>query len=98
MNFRFHPEAEIELNNAVEYYEESQEHLGLEFAQEVYATIHRIMDFPQAWQSMTTTTRRCLTNRFPFGIIYTVIEQEIIIIAVMHLNKEPDYWKKRAKA
>ena len=97
MNFRFHPEAEIELNNAIDYYEESQEHLGLEFAQEVYATIHLIIDFPEAWQPMTTTTRRCLTNRFPFGIIYTTIEQEMIIIAVMHLNKKPDYWKKRIK-
>ena len=47
---------------------------------------------------MTTTTRRCLTNRFPFGIIYTIIEQDIIIVAVMHLNKQPDYWKKRTKA
>ena len=34
MNFRFHPEAEVELNDAIDYYEESQEHLGLEFAQE----------------------------------------------------------------
>ena len=45
MNFRFHPEAEVELNDDIDYYEESQEHLGLEFAQEVYATIHRIIDF-----------------------------------------------------
>jgi hypothetical protein len=38
MNFRFHQEAEIEFNSAVVYYEESQEHLGLEFAQEVLFT------------------------------------------------------------
>lgn len=46
MNLRFHPEAETELNSAVDYYEETQENLGLEFAQEVCATIHRIIDFP----------------------------------------------------
>ena len=44
---------------------------------------------------MTETTRRCLTNRFPFGIVYTLKDGTIVIVAVMHLNREPDYWKKR---
>ena len=37
----FHPEAEIEFNNAIDYYEEYREGLGLEFASEVYETIHK---------------------------------------------------------
>lgn len=95
MNFRFHPEAETEFNDAIDYYEESQEDLGLEFAKEVYAAIHRIIDYPSAWQLMTKTTRRCFTNRFPFGVIYTEAGGEIIIITVIHLRKKPNYWKKR---
>jgi len=70
-------------------------HLGLEFAQEIYATIHRVVDFPNAWQIMTTKTRRCLTNRFPFGIVYQIRNNEIIIIAIMHQNQKPFYWKNR---
>jgi len=96
MTFRFHPEAEIELNDAVDYYESCQKHLGLEFAREIYASIHRIIDFPDAWHPMTPTTRRCLVNRFPFGIIYTHKENEIIILAVMHLHQKPGYWKRRS--
>jgi len=95
MNFRFHPDAEAELINAINYYEESRENLGLEFAEEVYATIQRITEFPQAWRRMTETTRRCLTNRFPYGVVYMIGIEEIVIIAVMHLKKEPGYWKKR---
>ncbi|WP_292656489.1 type II toxin-antitoxin system RelE/ParE family toxin [Nitratifractor sp.] len=95
MNFKFHPEVEAELNAAIDYYEERQENLGLEFAQEVYAAIHRIIGFPEAWQRMTETTRRCLTNRFPFSIVYTLKDGTIVIVAVMHLNREPGYWKKR---
>jgi plasmid stabilization system protein ParE len=96
MNFRFHPDAEIEFNHAIDYYEECQKHLGLEFAQEVYATIHRIIDFPDAWQPMTDKTRRCLTNRFPFGIVYQHLNNEIIIIAIMHQHQKPSYWKNRS--
>jgi plasmid stabilization system protein ParE len=95
MNFSFHPEAEREFNYAIDYYENIQEKLGLEFAQEVFITIQRIIDYPLAWQSMTPQTRRCLTSRFPFGVIYQITEKEIIIIAVMHLNKKPGYWEKR---
>jgi len=96
MTFRFHPDAELELNVAIDYYEECQEHLGLEFAQEIYVTIHRIIDFPNAWQPMTSKTRRCLTNRFPFGVIYQILDNEIIIIAIMHQNQKPFYWKNRS--
>lgn len=64
MTFRFHPDAELELNFTIDYYEECQERLGLEFAQEIYSTIHRMIDFPNAWQPMTPKTRQCLTNRF----------------------------------
>ena len=70
MIYSFHPEAEIELNISVDYYEECQQNLGLEFANEVYRTIQRILSFPNAWQTLDKDIRRCLTNRFPFGIIY----------------------------
>ncbi|MDD3769282.1 type II toxin-antitoxin system RelE/ParE family toxin [Sulfuricurvum sp. IAE1] len=96
MNFRFHPDAEIEFNHAIDYYEECQKNLGLEFAQEVYATIHRIIDFPDAWQPITEQTRRCLTNRFPFGIVYQKRNNEIIIIAIMHQHQKPFYWSNRS--
>jgi hypothetical protein len=95
MNYYFHPEAEVELNISVDYYEECQENLGLEFANEVYKTIQRILQFPNAWQILDKDIRRCLTNRFPFGIIYYQKDNEIIILAVMQLNRKPNYWKER---
>ena len=39
MKFFFHPEAELEFFNAIEYYEESEIGLGYDFALEVYTTI-----------------------------------------------------------
>jgi hypothetical protein len=34
---------------------------------------------------------------FPYGIVYKTAREEIFIIAVMNLSREPDYWKDRAK-
>ena len=97
MKFSFHPNAESELNDAIDYYNQIQEGLGLEFAKEVYLTIENIMSYPMAWTVLSKNTRRCLLNRFPFGVIYQVQSGEIIIIALMHLNRKPGYWKKRKK-
>lgn len=97
MSYSFHPDAKRELFEAINYYEECKDGLGLEFAKEVYSTIQRIIRFPEAWSKLSKNTRRCLANRFPYGVIYQRADDEIIIIAVMQLNKEPDYWKKRLK-
>ena len=95
MKFSFHPDAEKEFFDAIDYYEECRANLGLEFADEVYSTIQRIIQFPNAWHPMGDDIRRCLTNRFPYGIIYYKKDDEIIILAVMQLNRKPDYWKDR---
>ena len=96
MKFLFHPEAEQELNQAVDYYNNCQPSLGLDFLREVYISIKNILAYPHAWTQLSKNTRRCLTNRFPFGIIYQVNHNCIYIIAIMQLNRKPDYWQQRA--
>jgi len=95
MKYHFHPDAELELNASIDYYQKCKEHLGLEFADEVFRTIQRILEFPTAWQKLDGDIRRCLTNRFPFGVIYYQKNSDIIILAVMQLNRKPNYWKNR---
>jgi hypothetical protein len=97
MNYFFHPAAEIELNEAIDYYNKCQDGLGLEFAKEAYSAIQNILSFPQAWTPLSKNTRRCLINRFPYSIIYQVADNQIFIIALMQLNRRPEYWKKRTE-
>jgi len=97
MKYSFHPYARKEFNEAIEYYNECQQNLGLEFAKEVYNSIQLILSFPSAWSPFSRSTRRCMINRFPYGIIYQQNKDEIHIIAVMQLNKEPTYWHERIK-
>mgnify|MGYP000586728150 CR=1 FL=1 len=95
MMFRFHPAAEDELNQAADYYEDQQTGLGLEFVEEVYLTIQRIVEFPQAWTSLSKKSRRCMTNRFPYQVIYSIREESILILAIGHLHRKPGYWQER---
>ncbi len=87
--------AEIELKESVEFLNGQSEGLGFEFANEVKRTIKRVTDFPEAWTKLSPNSRRARTNRFPYGIIYSHTEDEILIIAIMHLHRDPEYWKER---
>jgi plasmid stabilization system protein ParE len=97
MRYLFHPLAVAELNDAIDYYEELQSGLGFEFAKEIFSSIQRIIEFPTAWSSLSHNTRRCLVNRFPYGIIYQVLNNEVLIVAVMQLNRKPSYWEDRGE-
>ncbi len=97
MMYTFHPEAYIELNHSVEFYEKQQINLGLEFLEEVYLTIYRIIEFPQASSKQSKNTRKCLINRFPFAVIYQIKQNEIFIVAITHMARKPGYWKERIK-
>ena len=95
MNPAFHPEAEAELNQAIDHYEEIEPGLGYDFVIEIYSTIQRSVIFPKAWPVVEGEIRRSLTRRFPYGILYTEEQAGIYIVAVMNLHRHPDYWKHR---
>lgn len=62
MSFYFHPEAEAELQDAINYYAD---------------------------------IRRSLVSRFPYGVLYSEVDNKIHILAVMNLHRQPDCWKQR---
>jgi len=95
MMISFHPDVVEELNAAVDYYENLAEGLGVEFADEVFSGIELISRFPEAWSDLSSGFRRCLIRRFPYGLIYRKDNDEIYILAIMQMNREPGYWKSR---
>ena len=104
MNYSFHPQARQELVEAINYYNECGSGLGYIFMEEVQASIDRIMRHPAGlsnsaiaddWSKLSKNTRRCLTRRFPYGVIYQEIDGDILIIAIMHSKRKPGYWEDR---
>ncbi len=95
MKVKFLLPARREFIEAVKYYEQQRPGLGKDFRDQVYAAIERITAFPDGWHLLRDDIRRCQTQRFPYGVIYTVESGELIIIAVAHLHRQPDYWRSR---
>lgn len=95
MKIVFSEAAKIEFEEAINYYNEKSPELGTRFENEVKKTISRILSFVDSYPKFSANTRRALTDRFPYGIIYSYTQDEIIVIAVMHLHRKPGYWKSR---
>ncbi len=95
MTFRFHEAAEPEIEAAIDFYERQQVGLGFRFFSEIEDALRLISENPLAWERMDEQTHRCLTNRFPYAVIYRVKSDHIRILAVMHLRRNPNCWKGR---
>lgn len=97
MKIEFLPPARAELTDAISYYNTQSEGLGYEFAAEIKRTLGRIAQYPDAWFKLSKRTRRCRTKRFPYGAIYQMREDTLLIVAIMHLSREPESWKSRLR-
>lgn len=88
-------EAEQEMLEAVFYYQSKASGLGVDYLSEIERAVEAISESPYTWPILEGELRRRLVRRFPFGVIYRIDPDEIVVIAVAHLCKKPGYWKKR---
>jgi len=98
MNIEFLEAAQAELDEAFNWYETQQRDLGRQFLTEFDAAVRRISAYPASYALFEGDVRRCLIKRFPYGILYGVNADTIIIIAVAHLHRKPNYWVTRVSS
>ncbi|MBW4623343.1 MAG: type II toxin-antitoxin system RelE/ParE family toxin [Cyanosarcina radialis HA8281-LM2] len=95
MKYVFHPEALTEYAEAVQYYAQQRSEVAQSFIDAVEEAVYQIRESPTRWSILDEDVRRCLTSKFPYGILYTVETDYILILAVMHCSRQPGYWKNR---
>jgi plasmid stabilization system protein ParE len=84
--------ARLELRDATVFYELELPGLGRQFKEEVKKAILRVVAYPEAWSIERNEVRKCILHRFPYKILYSVEEDHILIIAIAHQHRKPDYW------
>lgn len=93
--YSFHPEAEAEFAAAALFYESRVAGLGRSFSAEVQRTISLIREYPGAGALVRTAVRKTLVNRFPYAVVYRHDPESVVILAIAHVRRRPDYWKRR---
>jgi hypothetical protein len=64
--------------------------------QAIEMAIRRAMDDPLRYRIFEQDVRRVLVKVFPYAVLFTVEEDSILVVAVMHCHREPGYWRNRA--
>lgn len=101
MKLRVHAEAEAELREAMQYYEDRQAGLGEIFYQRVVESMNSIRQDPFQFSlyegvRQNRKCRRATISRFPYNVVYAVLPAETLVVAVAHAKRRPGYWKDRS--
>lgn len=93
MKYRILNAALDELEQASLYYESKSDGLGDEFLLEFKRTMRLIAHNPSIWRFIAPDHRKTSMDRFPYAIIYSANEEEMIeVVSVFHLKREPLSW------
>jgi hypothetical protein len=69
--------------------------LGEVFRLEIDQAAGRIAERPAAWQQIDAGVRRYRLHHFPYGVIYSRLGNQIIILGITHLRRRPRNWRDR---
>ena len=83
------------MTEASVFYEAASPNLGVDFLDDVQRVIDLLGDHPLLGQPVGGDLRRALLHRFPFSLVYAVEPNAILIVAVAHQSRRPEYWKDR---
>ena len=94
------PAAKIELFEATSYYLAINPELASDFVDRVESALIRISTHPLRFARLETVKtdrdiRRVLLGRFPYLVVYEVLNGEPCVLAIAHAHRLPDYWLER---
>ena len=92
---RYHEAAESELFNAVGYLELRTTGLGRRFLAEIRKAELFVSKFPGSSEQIRPGIRKRLLRKFRYSLIYSVEGNDIVILAVAHASRRPEYWVDR---
>ena len=97
MNRRLHvrDEAELDVIDAVAWYEDQRSGLGGEFLIELDAGMQRIVHTPLQFPVVRDSVRRALLHRFPYSVYFLVSDDMVDVVAVLHQHRNPRTWEER---
>jgi toxin ParE1/3/4 len=95
---RLTPEADLDAQSAIQWYDERDRNLGDDFLKKVNECINSLSKDPEQYPVIYQRMRRALLKRFPYEVIYEIENDEIIIYAIFHCARDPQEWQRRRDA
>ena len=91
--FIVRPLAEADLEDAARWYEDERADLGERFLADVTRTFDRIRERPLQFPTVQADVRRALLHTFPYAVYFVVHDDDVVVLAVLHLRRNPKVWQ-----
>jgi len=91
----FRPAALKEVHAAAEWYEQRGPGLSAEFLRAFDVAVASVERNPDQYPAVHRKMHRALLRRFPYSLIYTFSDDEIIVLACTHWRQRPSRWMNR---
>ena len=100
MNLRILEEAEAEIESARQYLADQSLRLGDRFIADLQETLDEVAERPESFSKLETLPddtpyRRALLSVFRYAVVFEILADEILVVAVTHASREPNYWLDR---
>ena len=92
-NVIIQPEAEKDLDELYDYFEDQRSGLGFDLLAQLTEVIQLLEERPKLFQKVYKNKRRAVIKRFGCNIIYKIIDQDVYILAIMHGRRDPKNWR-----
>ena len=91
-DIRFLTMAEMEVDEAVSWYQEQSHDESLAFLDELDRAVRIVRAYPLIATEIEPEIGSFCFSRFPYSLIYGVDDEELVVIAVAHHSRRPQYW------
>lgn len=91
----FLPGAEADYQEALHWYQERSPRVADKFEAALESALNRIAEGPERWPLLDDIHRFVLFKRFPYSLVYRIEEDLVVVVAVAHARRKPEYWKNR---
>ncbi len=96
-NLLFSSEAEMDLQESIDWYEEQRSGLGFEFSMRFEEALQFLTNHPGMYAKIYNEVRSVLMTQFSYAIFYIIneLDKEVQIFAVIHTSRNPEIWQLR---
>jgi plasmid stabilization system protein ParE len=90
-------DARRDFDSSFDWYAERSSQVAVRFAAAIDAALARIAANPVQFASCDGVHRQCPVKRFPYRVVYRLIDHQILVVAIAHAKRRPGYWHSRQK-
>ena len=91
------PLVEADLEDAARWYEDERAGLAERFLADVGRTFDRIRERPFQFPTVRGDVRRSLLHTFPYAVYFRAQDEDVVVLAVLHLRRNPKVWRARVR-